>query len=148
MFALQGNGRATNETTADASRCVCFALRVAQSPTFRQLLLKLAGLAAFHQHEIHGTTALVRVERSLLRPASELRQQRLDPRYVIAADAQVEVVVYTGLLAHKRIDAPATINPIVDPTGVKGFQDFDYVLTRHLGHNDGQFPRCVQTHSA
>lgn len=114
---------------------MCFSLRVAQLPTFRELLLKLADSAAVHDHEIDRTSALVRVERRLLRFASELRQQRLDPRYVVAANAQVEVVVCTGLLAYQRIDAPATIDPIVDPGSVKGGQHLDYVLARHLSHD-------------
>jgi hypothetical protein len=101
------------------------------------LLPKFAGWAAFHQQEIHGTAALILEVGSLLRLASELGQQRLEPRDVVEADAQVEVVVYSGLLAYQRIDAPATINPIVDPTGVKGGQDLDYVLTRHLSHDTG-----------
>ena len=112
-----------------------FALRVVGSTTSRELLPKLAGWAAFHQQEIHGTAALILEVGSLLRLASELRQQRLDPRGIVDADAQVEVVVCSGLLAHQRIDAPATVNPIVDPTGVQGGQHLDYVVTRHLSHD-------------
>jgi hypothetical protein len=46
-------------------------------------------------------------------------------------------VVSTGLLAYQRIDAPATINPIVDPAGVERRQDLDCVLTPHFSHNAG-----------
>lgn len=110
------------------------------SPTSRKLLPKFAGWAALHQQEIHGTAALILEVGSLLRLASELRQQRLDPRGVVDADAQVEVVVYSGLLAYQRIDAPATVNPIVDAAGVKGGQHLDYVLTRHVSHDAREFP--------
>src|SRR5262245_10953410 len=135
VFPLESNARAPNGTTADVSRCVGFALCVTNSPTSRKLLPKVAILAAFHRQEVHGTAALILEVGGPLRLASELQQQRLDPRDVVEADAQVQVVVYSGLPAYQRIDAPATVNPIVDPTGVKGSQDLDYVLTRHFSHD-------------
>jgi hypothetical protein len=66
-------------------------------------------------------------------------QQSLDLRDVVEPDAQVEVAVCSGLLAYQRIDAPAAVNPVVDPTALKGSQDLDYVLTRHLGHDASSF---------
>jgi hypothetical protein len=49
-------------------------------------------------------------------------------------------VVFSGLLANQRIDAPAAVNPIVDATGVKDSQDLDHVLARHLSHERPKFP--------
>ena len=69
----------------------------------------LLQLAALHQQEIHGTSALIPEVGRLLRLPSKLRQQRLDPRGLVGANAQVEVVVYSRLLAYQRIDAPAAV---------------------------------------
>ena len=55
-------------------------------------------------------------------------------KVVLADHAEVEVTVCSGLLAEQRVNTPAAINPVGDPTGVKGSQDVDYILRRHLNH--------------
>src|SRR5262245_32541323 len=74
VFTLEGNARAPNWTTADVSRCVGFALRVVNSPTSPKLPPKPTGLAAFHQQEVDGTAALIRVIGGLHRLTPELRE--------------------------------------------------------------------------
>jgi len=140
VLKLESDARAPDPATAYESRCAGFPLLVTQSPPSRNLLPKLAAFAALDEQQVDDTAALIlEKEATLPRLVSKLRQQRLDPRDVVEPDAQVEVTMFSGLPPQQRIDAPAAVNPVVDPTGVKGSQDLYDVLKRHPVTTLGSF---------
>jgi hypothetical protein len=139
LVELESGARAPDSATTDASPRPGLALLVSSSLPFGKLLPELAALAALHEQQVNDTPALVREKEEarplLLRRALKLRQQGLDRRDVVEADAQVEVTVRSGLSAQQGIDAPTTVDPVVDTTRVKSAQDIEYIRKRHLSHD-------------
>src|ERR671936_2176079 len=69
--------------------------------------------------------------RPLVVRSLELTQCRADAIDVLATDAEVEIVVRTGLLPEQRVDAPPSFDPELDSGGAQTTENVDDVLGVH-----------------
>jgi hypothetical protein len=61
----------------------------------------------------------------------EVRKDDDEPRHVIDADDDVEVVVVARLLLEERVHAPASVDPDLDVGVLQRLDDVDNVLSPH-----------------
>src|SRR5947207_5979110 len=131
---LQVGGDARNLHPADAAAS---AQPVARPPVWRAAArIRLPAVAATVEDQRMRVDAPAGSipEKNRRRPLGvrtpELSERFAETREVCRAHAEVEVVVSTRLPAEQRVDAPAPLDPEVDPGGTQAFDDVDDVAGR------------------